>query len=84
MQQRPLAAMAQSLHRSRGALPAPEVARGIIGTMPLNPFFVFDEFSRKQLGVRREQIDVSGDDDRKFVLEKQGSQWLAARFRVDN
>ncbi len=64
---------------------SPEVARNIMGTMPVNPFFVFEELSSKQLGVGREQIDLSDDrEDLKFVLEKQGSHWLVAHFQVDN
>lgn len=62
---------------------SPEVARGIMGTMPLNP--LFDGYSSKQLGPGKEQVDLSGDkEDVTFVLEKQGPHWLVAHFQVDN
>ena len=77
-------AESQNLGALAGHCKSPEVARGIMDTMPVNPFFVFDEFSRKQLSMGKEQIDLSYDKDLKFVLEKQGSHWLVARFQVDN
>lgn len=59
-----------------------DIARRIIKVMPLDPFF--DGYSRKQLGAAREQLDLSGDQTLRFVLQKRGSSWLLADFDVDN
>lgn len=76
-------AESQNLAALAGHCKSPEVARGIMGTMPLNP--LFDGYSSKQLGPGKEQVDLSGDkEDVTFVLEKQGPRWLVAHFQVDN
>jgi hypothetical protein len=58
------------------------LARRIMASVPLDPFFA--EYSSKNLGKGKEQVDLSDDITIEFVLETNGQHRTVTQFRVSN